>query len=121
MKTALFCLFALLAGSIQAQAASLICAAGTLGSDDRIEVEISETELEIIRHETSLRAPISAVDHSGNTYALLEKPVMMAAEGEESTPMVNALIVYNPAVRQLTLTLMVDAEVQLAAVELSCP
>lgn len=120
MKTTFLFLLTILMSGFEAQASVLICTAGQRGMDDRIELRITNTTIDLNRHESYLTASTSTALKNGNSIALLDQKVSISAEGQDSTATVSALMVFDPKNETMNVTLVVDGKTQLAAVELHC-
>lgn len=109
-----------LATLMSAPALALNCNNQKLGEDSYLSVEVIEGQVSITMHETTIFATAKDLVASGDTLAILDKPLATTSEGEESVTQVSALLAWDKSGHTLTLTLILDDQVQEAATSLVC-
>lgn len=96
------------------------CSNGKIGEDSYIRISTMSGDLEFQMHESFITARATVTKSSGNTISVLNRNLKGNAQGDQFTARTNALLVYNPTGNTMNVTLVLDGNAQIRAVDLNC-
>jgi hypothetical protein len=90
--------------------ALMTCTNGSIDKvgDNYFQVEVLDNALTISPYESSFTVVNADLGYADGTYSIINKTVAVSAEGEESSQLVNALLVMNAKTQKLNVTISYD-------------